>query len=211
MKDQILYIFDPLCGWCYGFSQTIYDFYKAHSENLDFVPIVGGMVTGDRIGPAAKMYDYISGAIPRLEQTTGCKVTQTYLEVILSSQEVIMNSEPPCRAVVAFRSIKPDQSMTFVKALQYAHYGLGRDYNLDSTYASLLAQFDVSEQAFFSAYESKEILDITVNEFDWVQKAGVRGFPATVLKQGDQYTMLASGYTSIEQLNSTLQKVLTTA
>ncbi|MFT7020329.1 MAG: protein-disulfide isomerase-like protein with CxxC motif, partial [Cyclobacteriaceae bacterium] len=87
----------------------------------------------------------------------------------------------------------------------------GRDYNLDSTYASLLAQFDVSEQAFFSAYESKEILDITVNEFDWVQKAGVRGFPATVLKQGDQYTMLASGYTSIEQLNSTLQKVLTTA
>ena len=83
MKDQILYLFDPLCGWCYGFSHTILSFYKSKKDEFDFVTIPGGMVTGGRVGPISQMEDYISKSYPKVEKMTGIKFGESYTEGLL--------------------------------------------------------------------------------------------------------------------------------
>ena len=50
-KTTVLYVFDPLCGWCYGFSPVMVKLNDNYKENVKFVVISGGMVVGDRIGP----------------------------------------------------------------------------------------------------------------------------------------------------------------
>ena len=33
-KETIIYIFDPLCGWCYGFSGTIVDLFNKRKDEF---------------------------------------------------------------------------------------------------------------------------------------------------------------------------------
>ena len=206
MIRQILYIFDPLCGWCYGFSETIWSFYQQHRSRYDFIPIVGGMITGSRIGPASDMYDYLKQAIPRLETTTGCKMGQPYMDMI-QSDKVIFNSEPPCRAVVTFRSIQPQNSLSFVRELQKAHFQQGKDYNNEDMYATILSQFEVDPEAFYTAYASQDIQNVMQQDFDWVSQARINGFPCVVVNIDNHLTMLASGYTPLDRLNETLEAI----
>lgn len=206
MIRQIFYVFDPLCGWCYGFSPQLWEFYLQHRDRYEFVPIVGGMVTGARVGPASAMYEYLRHAIPRLEATTGCKIGDQYMSM-LQSDQVIFDSVPPSKAVVAFRSMKPDSSLAFVKALQHAHFYFGHDYNEDRLYQSILPQFELDPQVFFSSMESKEVSDRMMQDFDWVSQARIKGFPCLIVNIDNQLTMLSSGYTTLEKLNETLRAV----
>ena len=208
MKPQVLYIFDPLCGWCYGFSEVIYQLYQNHQKEIDFIPIVGGMVTGERISTGSKIYDTIAPSLPRLEATTGCTISTTYIEQILKSKVILLNSEPPCRAVMTIRQLAPAVAMDFVKALQFAHFGRGKDYNIESTYAALLPQFEINEQAFFSLYSSPEVKSHVQQEFDWVKQARIGGFPCVVVDINDSLTMIANGYTPYGELETRLLQLL---
>jgi putative protein-disulfide isomerase len=67
-KDTIFYVFDPMCGWCFGFSGVIKQAAKDYQNDFEFVAISGGMVVGEREGPIGDFADYILGAYKRVEE-----------------------------------------------------------------------------------------------------------------------------------------------
>jgi putative protein-disulfide isomerase len=206
MNPQILYLFDPLCGWCYGFSDTIFRFSERHKTEFEFVAIPGGMVTGERIAPFASMYKYISGAYQKVENMTGVKFGENYLKSLLPSENILMDSEPPSRAIITFRTFDSDQSIAFAKALQKAHYQDGKDYNDTSWYAPLAIEFGIDPADFQNRFEEKKMFQHVQEEFAWVKESGVQGYPTVVLRNGSKYYLLTNGCTTIENLESSLQK-----
>ena len=206
MKDQILYLFDPLCGWCYGFSDTLLSFYQAKKDQYDFVTIPGGMVTGARVGPISQMEDYINKSYPQVEKMTGIKFGESYTEGLLRSKNTELNSEPPSRALIAFREFYPGRSVEFAHALQHSHYHEGNDYNDESVYESLARSFDIDVKAFVEHYHHTETKQKVQEAFKWVKAAGIQGFPSLVLHSGENYYMLSHGYSDQPTLESTLKK-----
>lgn len=206
MTPQILYLFDPLCGWCYGFSDTIFRFSEKFNADYEFVAIPGGMITGERIAPFATMQTYISGAYQRVENMTGVKFGESYLTSLLPSKQILMDSEPPSRAIVTFRTFDSNQSIAFAKALQKAHYQEGKDYNDSSWYAPLAAEFGIDPDEFQSRFEEEKMIQHVQEEFAWVKESGVQGYPTVVLRNGSKYYMLTNGCTTIENLESSLKK-----
>lgn len=206
MKDQILYLFDPLCGWCYGFSKTMLDFYEEYGKTYEFVAVPGGMVTGEQVGPISNMEEFISNAYQQVEQTTGATYGKAYLDGILRSKTTILDSEPPSRALLTFRSFFPDRAVEYAHALQKAHYHEGRDFNDETLYEGLAESFGLDPKVFMERYHDERMKQNVLQEFDWVKESGVQGFPTVVYRSGQKYYMLAHGYASLETLKTALEK-----
>lgn len=205
MKSQILYLFDPLCGWCYGFSQTMLDFYHQQKENFEFVAIPGGMITGNRIAPYHSMESFILNSYRQIEEMSGARFGEKYLQELITS-DAELNSEPPSRALITFRSFDYDRAVPYAHALQNAHFAEGKDYNQEVLYTELAAGFGLDPEAFRERYHDERIKTNVQQEFAWVSESGVQGFPTVVLRAGRKYYMLAHGYASIGSLHQSLGK-----
>lgn len=208
-NDQILYFFDPLCGWCYGFSKTMLEFYEQHKDKFTFQAIPGGMITGSRVAPYRNMEQYIRGARTRLEEVTGSRLSESYIENVVSSN-ILMNSEPPCRALVAFRTFKPKETLPFAHALKQKHFMSGCDYNDVTLYGELAEEFGVAKDHFFERFHEDQLKSETHQEFARVNHIGVRGFPTVLLKSAEQYFMITNGFSTLDTLNDVLKKVQNT-
>ncbi|WP_339786274.1 DsbA family protein [uncultured Imperialibacter sp.] len=205
-KDTIIYIFDPLCGWCYGFSGTIVDLFNKRKDEFNFEVISGGMVTGTRIAPFSSMHGYISGAYKRVEEMTGAKFGEPYLNDLLPS-DMQMNSEPPSRALVTFRSFLPDQVVPFAHALQKKQYLEGRDFADNTVYEELAAQFGLDPKAFIEKFESEEMKYQTTQDFQWSNSAGVKGFPTVVLKNDQGYYLVSNGFRPLDEVEKVIETI----
>ncbi|MEQ9378407.1 MAG: DsbA family protein [Imperialibacter sp.] len=205
-KETIIYIFDPLCGWCYGFSGTIVDLFNKRKDEFNFEVVAGGMVTGTRIAPFSTMHGYISGAYKRVEEMTGAKFGESYLNDLLPS-DTQMNSEPPSRALVTFRSFLPDQVVPFAHALQKKQYLEGRDFADNKVYEELATEFGLDPKAFIEKFESEEMKYRTTQDFQWSNSAGVKGFPTVVLKNDQGYYLVSNGFRPLEEVEKVIETI----
>ena len=126
MKPKIIYIYDPLCGWCYGFSPVIRKLEQEYSESIDFDILSGGMVIGDREGLIGDKADYILSVIPRLEEYTGVTMGEAY-KTKLKDKSLYQSSMKPCIALEVFKSFNTKDAITFASDLQKAQYVEGDD------------------------------------------------------------------------------------
>lgn len=204
MKKQILYLFDPLCGWCYGFSETMLAFYKEHASDFEFVAVPGGMITGKRIAPYNTMEAYILNTYKRIEEMSGTAFGESYIRKIITS-ETLMDSEPPSRALLTFRSFHPDRAVEFAHELQKSHFIDGKLYD-EALFKDLAINFQLDPKSFMERYQDLRMKQNVQQEFAWVKESGVQGFPTVVYRSENKYYMLAHGFTSLSQLNTSLEK-----
>ncbi|HEX8350316.1 MAG TPA: DsbA family protein, partial [Hymenobacter sp.] len=65
---ELLYIYDPLCGWCYGMTPVVQRIREAFDGRVNVSVLSGGMVTGDQVGPIRDKWAYIKTALPNVER-----------------------------------------------------------------------------------------------------------------------------------------------
>ncbi|RED93647.1 DsbA family protein [Marinoscillum furvescens] len=207
MKGQILYFFDPLCGWCYGFGQTMEDFYHQHKAQHDFEAIAGGMVTNERIAPYHTMADYITGVKPQLEQTTGQPISDAYEKNLLHSK-ILMDSVPPSKALVVYKKLQAEGSIAFAHALQRMHFSEGKDYNDLGNYVQLAEDFELDGEEFLALMQAEATADAVSQEFAWTQQVGIQGFPTVVIGFDRDFYLLSRGYAPTDVLNENMKRAL---
>lgn len=198
---------DPMCGWCFGFSPVMKRFSEEHPQ-YQYRVIPGGMITGSRVAPISGMAGYILGAYKRVEEYSGVKFGEPYLDVLRQGTE-ISNSEPSCRAIQVFQKMHPERAIAFAHAVQDKIFKEGKSWNEETTFRELAIEFGIDAESFIRAWNSEEAKYETLQEFQWTQAAGITGFPCVVVQRGDNYFMAAQGFTSYEQLDSTINAIVT--
>lgn len=205
---KIIYLYDALCGWCYGFSPVIQAFYTAHRDEVDFEVLSGGMVRGERIGPIRKMAPYIKQAYKEVESTTGIQFGENFLYDILGKGEAIFSSIPPAIALSVFKSFLPTHAIAFAGRVQRAIYHDGIDPSDTEMYGLLAEDWGLNAADFSKKMQDETFHQLALEEFDLVGAFGVRGFPTVVLEHKDQYLALAQGYVPLERLAATFDRAL---
>lgn len=135
---ELIYGFDPICGWCYGFAPAMRAIRAAHPD-LPVRLAMSGLVTGPRVGPASAMVDYVRGAAARLEAVTGRAPSDGFFDW-MTSPGAVADSGPPAAAIDAVLRARPEAAIPFAHAVIEAHYGRGMDPNDPAAYAPLLAE-----------------------------------------------------------------------
>jgi putative protein-disulfide isomerase len=139
---ELLFGTDPLCGWCYGNGPAIRRVIADH-PGLKVRPVLGGLVSGTRVGPYTEMEGYIRNASKRLSAVTGRTPSDAFFEMI-ARPSVIGNSGPPSIAIGAVRLAYPDHVLDFVLRITDSHFALGADLNDPQTYTDILGEMGLS-------------------------------------------------------------------
>ena len=91
---KIIYVYDALCGWCYGFSPVMEQFYRKQHDAVDFEVISGGMITGSRMGPIGEVAPYIRWAYKEVEEKTRVTFGEAFLKQVLEDGKRFLALSP---------------------------------------------------------------------------------------------------------------------
>jgi putative protein-disulfide isomerase len=205
--NKLIYVFDPLCGWCYGFANVMSELHNKYKDRYEFDVVSGGMVRGDSIAPMAKKHDYIKGAYPRLEQMTGAKFGAAYLEQLLPSTTILMDSHMPSYALEAVRMQDDAQLIPFAHAMQKVHYMDGMDYNKVENYLPLVSNLSLDAAQFEVQIASEEVKYAAEQNFAWCANIGVQSYPTLIMQTEKGLYLVAQGYRSLADIELVLASI----
>jgi len=205
-KMELLYIYDPLCGWCYGFGPVVERLEKEYPEARITV-ISGGMVLGDRIRPVGNMAPHLLKAMPYLEKTTGVTYGEPY-KALLKEGTYTTSSEKPSIALCVYKSFTIDSAVSFAHDIQSSLFKEGKDLNNDETYADLAAGYRLDRNTFLKRMQDSTYYKQAYAEFKQSASFGIDGYPCLFLRKGDRYIQLADGYTDYKTVDKNLKKAL---
>lgn len=204
---KLLYVYDPLCGWCYGFGPVVEKVSTDFNSMVDVEIISGGMIMGDRVGPVGNMSEYILNAIPHVEKTTGIQFGQPYID-LLKKGTYVTSSEKPSVALCVYKSFTSSRAVEYGHAIQIAFYKEGKDLNNDSLYADLATGFALDRAQFLQRMKDSAYVKQAHAEFKRAEDLGVTGFPTLLVKQKTGYTKISEGYTPSESIEKYIRKHL---
>jgi putative protein-disulfide isomerase len=208
---RVIYVYDAHCGWCFGFKSNILKLKEKHGQLLEFEVLSGNMVPIENRHHIGKMAAYIAEAYHRVEEMTGCKFGEGYLNHILhpESSELMLSSEKPGIALTVYKQISPERSFEFASALQDKIMIEGKDLENDEVYRELAVQFGIDADNFVAAISNEDARDMAHAEFAMVKQLGITGFPCVLVQTDERKLfMIARGYAAFDDLCARLDKVL---
>jgi putative protein-disulfide isomerase len=130
MNAVLHYIYDPLCGWCYGAEPLVWAASKV--DGLALRLHAGGLWPQPTRLPD-HMREYIQQADARVGQMSGQPYGEPYLNGLLFDPELVLESRPVIAAVLAAQSLDSSKALPMLRAIQHAHYERGQHVVREAT------------------------------------------------------------------------------
>ena len=125
MSTTVTYLFDPLCGWCYGASPAIQRLGQEASITLELAPT--GLFSGGGRVMSADFADHAWSNDLRIGKLTGQPFSAAYRSQVLGQHGSRFDSSAASAALTAVAQIAPAEELNALKALQEARYVDGLD------------------------------------------------------------------------------------
>lgn len=186
---RLTYLFDPLCGWCYGASPVVEALAATPGLQVEYLP------TGLFSGAGARMLDAPFAAYAwqndqRIAALTGQVFSPTYRAQVLESGLSRFDSQAMALAIVSAGLIDPAQEGPMLKRLQHARYVGGRDTAEASVVADIVrgAEIETADpERTRTAYEAR-----LANAAALMRRFGLRGVPALLAGEGGNRVLVPS-------------------
>ncbi|MGP6417543.1 DsbA family protein [Pseudomonas putida] len=180
------YIYDPLCGWCYGAKPLV----QAAQQVLPVIAHAGGMMSGanrQRVSP--QLRDYVMPHDRRIAEYTGQPFGEAYFEGLLRDHSAVFDSTPPIAAVMAAEAID-GRGLQMLGRLQTAHYVEGRRIADESILFELASDLGYAENTFAAAFKTVDTTAHVKSSRRLLAQLGGQGFPTLALEQDGQFTLI---------------------
>jgi putative protein-disulfide isomerase len=207
-RPELIYVYDALCGWCFAFSPVMQQVEQTYGDRLNIRVVSGGLRTGTSVEPISSMAGYIQQAYKRVEEMSGVRFGEPFLNGTLKKGTMRLDSEPFARAMAIVRERKPEQALAFARLLHKLIYVDGVDPLTDAAYAPYAEQVGVPQGEFLAAMAEPHYRDLAQADFQLAQQLGATGFPALFVRLEGKLYRLANGYMNYNELQPTLEEVL---
>ncbi|MEG9476191.1 disulfide bond formation protein DsbA [Mannheimia indoligenes] len=187
---KFIYLFDPLCGFCYASSKGIANLAKTHE--------VDGYATG-LFANTGKMMDeqfanYAWANDMKISQMTGLPFSENYRQLLLKGGE--FNSFALTVACVLLKNHKPNELLPVFSELQKLRYVDGLDTS-DITVVKngliALGQNNIANQ--LNNDESKNLANDFIRQGQLLaSQFGVRGVPSLIAEINGKFIQIPSQF-----------------
>lgn len=181
-QTTLHYVYDPLCGWCYGAAPLLQA--AATIAGLKIELHAGGLWLGSRRQPMGEaLRDYVRPHDQRIEALTGQHFGERYFNELLLREGRLLDSEPPIRAVLAVTALGGD-GLVMLHRIQQSHYRDGIWIGEPAFLATLAAEQGISAEAFQQAYLQAPLLQHLADSQGWMKRLGGQGYPTLGIERG---------------------------
>lgn len=184
MNAVLHYIYDPLCGWCYGAEPLVWA--AAKVDGLALRMHAGGLWPQPTRLPEHTRR-YIAQADARIGQMSGQPYGGPYLNGLLFDPELVLESRPVVAAVLAAQSLDATKALPMLRGIQHAHYERGQHVVREATLRAVAAEIGLDVAAFERALETVPVDEHLAASRELMNNVGAQGFPTFVLQIGDDW------------------------
>lgn len=182
MNDITLhYVYDPLCGWCYGAAPLLEA--AAGIPDLEIALHAGGLWLGSRCQPMGQaLRDHVRPHDERIQALTSQPFGERYFNELLLSDGLLLDSEPPIRAILAVTELGGD-GLSLLHRIQQSHYLDGQWVGDQAHLARLAQEQGITPEAFALAFGQVDLAGHLAQSQGWLRRLGGQGFPTLGLMQ----------------------------
>jgi putative protein-disulfide isomerase len=189
-----------MCSWCWGFSPVVGAIKAAYGAGLKLALVLGGLRPGTTESLPPQLRAEILHHWREVQRRTG----QSFRFEGALPEGFVYDTEPPSRAVIAVGEVDSGATFPYFERVQAAFYAEGRDVTRAGTLAALAQDFGVGSERFHEIFASPRAKEKTGRHFEQARRAGITGFPTTVLQRGDRLELLSAGYRPFDDLKPAL-------
>ncbi|SFB28418.1 DsbA family protein [Azotobacter beijerinckii] len=204
MSERLLYVMDPMCSWCWGFSPVVEELARQAAQagvRLDWV--VGGL-RQERAPLGEPARERIFAHWRAVSGETG----QPFNFAGGLPEGLVYDTAPACRALVVARHLAPRRVGRLARLIQQAFYLEGRDVTHARVLLELAEAAGFSRCCFAEAFDSAEQRSATRADFAWVERLGIAGFPTLLAERNGMLALLTNGHQPLERLSPLLGRWL---
>lgn len=176
------YLFDPLCGWCYGASEAIATL--ANDPAIDLQPRATGLFAGSGARPMKSFAAQAWANDQRIAALSGRQFSEVYRSDVLGADDASLDSTIATLAVTAVADNTPDRVIEALAAIQAARYVDGKDVTSSAVVASVLAGLGLADAAARVLAPDTALADLvralTSQACDLMTAHNVQGVPALI-------------------------------
>jgi putative protein-disulfide isomerase len=211
---RLTYLFDPLCGWCYGASPVLRALIGRVGHSVELAP--SGMFCGVRAGLMNEEFaSYAWTNDLRIARLTRQRFTEQYRRNVLGDRAGWLDSGPATLALTAVALTAPHREFDALEGIQQARYVAGRDVTAPAVLASVLRSLDLGHAAQLILAPDEDLLSANrarvASTRALMQQFGVNGVPALIVGEGAARRLLESPalFVRAEDLIARLQSFIT--
>lgn len=191
MPSRFLYLFDPLCGWCYGASDVIATLAAQPGASVEALP------TGLFAGAGARTLDrgmatHILTSDRAIAAATGATFGDAYRARITDGSDVRLDSGAATLALTAVARTAPDRELALLGMIQRARYRDGLDIADTGVLADLLHGAGLAAAAVALVGDAPDLHAANRQRLARagaiMHAHGLRGVPALLRVAGDTLT-----------------------
>ncbi|UOE89797.1 DsbA family protein [Vibrio splendidus] len=182
---KIHYVYDPLCGWCYGASPVIKLLLRADGVEALLHP--GGLFFNKKVEPSLR--EHILIADKRIQTLTNIEFGEPYKKRVETDENFILDSYRAIQAIHAFEHLGRDP-LTMLFAIQTAHYVKGLNVSDNYTIEAIAAEHNVLPQDWhnsMSQCKSNVRESILVTQ-QLINHHRLTGYPSILMEKQGQFT-----------------------
>jgi putative protein-disulfide isomerase len=209
MRTAVTYLFDPLCGWCYGASPVVQQLGQQASIQLELAP--SGLFAGGGRTMDAAFEDFAWSNDQRIAKLTGQRFTEDYRRQVLGHLGSRFDSATATLALTAVSLSEPQRELEALRALQEARYVQGLDTCDMSVVEKLLRDLGLAAAADRLDASDAELLAANAARIQkargLMQTFGAQGVPALVVSD-DKGSRLLSGNALYGNFDNLLRQIV---
>ena len=183
MTATLHYIYDPLCGWCYGAEPLVRAAQEAAGLGLE---LHAGALFPQPTQLAPEMRRYIQQADRRVGEISGQPYGDAYLNGLLLDPTLVLDSPPTIAAVLAAQALDPAKALPMLRAIQHAHWEHGRRVVEREVLLDLAADCGFDRVEFAAALDRAPADEHIARTRQLMEHVGAGGFPTFVLQVDDR-------------------------
>lgn len=201
MSKKLIYVHDPMCSWCFGFSKVYQQLTEQLPENVALIRLLGGLAPDtDKIMPEStrqmvqqnwrRIEQHIPGVEFNYDFWTKCQPRRT--------------TYPACRAVIAAREQGDEYDISMTRQIQQAYYRQARNPSDNETLIELAGEIGLDQERFSVQLVAEHTQQRLLDEIANTRAIGVSGFPSLVLQNDDGLQSVLVNYTDV---NAVLEQI----
>ncbi len=199
---KLIYIGDPMCSWCYGFSPELSEALETLGDEVELEVLLGGLRPYNQQA-MTELKDFLAEHWEHVAEASGQPFSMDILDT-----DIHYDTEPSCRAVMVVRELDASKALAYFKASQKAFYHENKHPLQTATFADLAEQQGIDRATFIEKFESAEAKENIRRDFEKAGEMGIRGFPSLVLEQNGKLHLIANGYLKAEEVVKRIRKMI---
>lgn len=160
MKKNLMYLYDPLCGWCYGMTPSLLDVANDAGITLQLFP-TGLFAVEQPKQMDEEFAEFAWSNDQRIASLTGQVFSELYQKRVLGNRQQAMDSRAATLALTAVWITDPVRELHVLKEIQQARFLEGKDVTSALVLTTMLKKLALNEAA--SMMESMDAALVDAN------------------------------------------------